>query len=140
MQIRANENPLSLCKFEDTYGQILEANIITNFNNSSISLLKFGDFENFSYGDLANNLIPSILHNFNDFLLYNDFIKFGKFNWFIKRTIPIDSVILLMIIISVKFKYQFITTEELSTYKNLINSVMYIINRKWFKMKNTKGC
>ena len=85
MQIRANENPLSLCKFEDTYGQILEANIITNFNNSSISLLKFGDFENFSYGDLANNLIPSILHNFNDFLLYNDFIKFGKFNWFIKE-------------------------------------------------------
>lgn len=138
MQIRANENPLSLCKFEDTYGQILEANIITNFNNSSISLLKFGDFENFSYGDLANNLIPSILHNFNDFLLYNDFIKFGKFNWFIKRTIPIDSVILLMIIISVKFKYQFITTEELSTYKNLINSVMYIINRKWFKNEKYK--
>jgi hypothetical protein len=132
------EDGLTLSKYEDTFGQILEANIIKNFNNSSISLLKYGDFENFSYDDLNNNLIPSILHNFNDFLQYDDFIKFGRFNWYVKRTIPIDSVIIMMVIISVKFKYKFIDNEEFAIYKNLINNVLFIINRKWFKNEKYK--
>lgn len=132
------QDDLTLSKYEDTFGQMLESNIIKNFNNSSISLLKFGNFDKVSYEDLNNNLIPSILHNFNDFLQYNDFIKFGRFNWYIKRTIPIDSVIIMMVIISVKFKYKFIDNEEFSIYKNLINNVLFIINRKWFKNEKYK--
>ncbi|EMG47054.1 hypothetical protein G210_2669 [Candida maltosa Xu316] len=138
LALEKHNGNLSLSKYEDTFGHILEANIITNFNNSSISLLKYGDFDNFSYDDLNNNLIPSILHNFNDFLQYNDFIKFGKFNWYIKRTIPIDSVIIMMVIISVKFKYKFINSDEFLVYKNLINNVLFIINRKWFKNEKYK--
>lgn len=61
------QDDLTLSKYEDTFGQMLESNIIKNFNNSSISLLKFGNFDKVSYEDLNNNLIPSILHNFNDF-------------------------------------------------------------------------
>lgn len=45
-----------------------------------------------------------------------------------------------MVIISVKFKYKFIDNEEFSIYKNLINNVLFIINRKWFKMKSINAC
>lgn len=129
---------LSLSKYEDTFGHLHEANIIKNFNNSSISLLKFNQFENFSYENMHNNLIPSILHNLNDFLKYNDFLKFGKYNWYVKRTIPLDSIILMFIIISVKFKYEFMTLGELCIYVKLINKSLFILNRKWFKNEKYK--
>ncbi|EGW35733.1 uncharacterized protein SPAPADRAFT_58929 [Spathaspora passalidarum NRRL Y-27907] len=129
---------LSLSQYEDTFGHIQEANIIKNFNNSSISLLKFNPSEDFSYGNMHNNLIPSILHNLNDFLKYNDFIKFGKYNWYIKRTIPLDSIILMFIIITVKFKYEFFTINELCIYVKLINKALFILNRKWFKNEKYK--
>lgn len=129
---------LSLSQYEDTFGHVLETNIIDNLNNSSISLLKFNQFENFSYGNMNNNLIPSILHNLNDFLKYNDFIKFGKFNWYIKRTIPLDSIILMFVIITVKFKYEFMTMNELCIYVKLINKALFILNRKWFKNEKYK--
>lgn len=129
---------LSLSQFEDTFGQIQEANIIINFDNSSISQLRFNQYENFTYENLHNNLIPSILHNLNDFLKYNDFIKFGKFNWYVKRTIPLDSIILLFIIICVKFKYEFMTINELIIYVKLINKALFILNRKWFKNEKYK--
>ncbi|CUM64410.1 uncharacterized protein PRCAT00002013001 [Priceomyces carsonii] len=129
---------LSFSKFEDTFGRCPEANIVVNFNNSSIAQLKFNQFGTFSYDNLHNNLIPSILHNLNDFLKYNDFIKYGKFNWYIKRTIPIDSIILLFIIICVKFKYEFMSLNELVIYVNLINKGLYILNRKWFKNEKYK--
>lgn len=129
---------LSLSQYEDTFGHVLETNIINNLNHSSISLLKFNQFENFSYENMNNNLIPSILHNLNDFLKYNDFIKFGKFNWYIKRTIPLDSIILMFVIITVKFKYEFMTMNELCIYVKLINKALFILNRKWFKNEKYK--
>lgn len=129
---------LSLSQYEDTFGRIQEANIIKNFNNSSISLLRFNQFENFSYENMHNNLIPSILHNLNDFLKYNDFIKFGKYNWYIKRTIPLDSIILMFILITVKLKYEFMTMNELCIYVKLINKALFILNRKWFKNEKYK--
>ncbi|KAK6459295.1 Zn-finger protein [Scheffersomyces xylosifermentans] len=129
---------LSLSQYEDTFGRIQEANIIKNFNNSSISLLRFNQFEKFSYENMHNNLIPSILHNLNDFLKYNDFIKFGKYNWYIKRTIPLDSIILMFIIITVKLKYEFMTLNELCIYVKLINKALFILNRKWFKNEKYK--
>ncbi|CAG87646.2 DEHA2E02288p [Debaryomyces hansenii CBS767] len=129
---------LSLSQYEDTFGQIQESNIINNFDNSTISQLKFSQHENFSYENLGNNLIPSILHNLNDFLKYNDFIKFGKFNWYVKRTIPLDSIILMLIIITVKFKYEFMTSNELVIYVKLINKALFILNRKWFKNEKYK--
>ncbi|KAG7661703.1 uncharacterized protein J8A68_004761 [[Candida] subhashii] len=137
----ANKNRggvLSLSQYEDTFGYIQEANIIQNFNNSSISLLKFNQFENFTYTNISKNLIPSILHNLNDFLKYNDFIKYGKYNWYIKRTIPLDSIILMMIIIAVKFKYEFIKVDELCIFVKLINKALFILNRKWFKNEKYK--
>lgn len=129
---------LSLSQYEDTFGKIQEANIVANFHNLSISQLKFSQFENFTYDNLNNNLIPSILHNLNDFLKYNDFIKFGKFNWYVKRTIPLDSIILMFIIIIVKFKYEFITVNELIVYVKLINKALFILIRKWFKNEKYK--
>lgn len=129
---------LSLSQYEDTFGKIQEANIVSNFHNLSISQLKFSQFENFTYDNLNNNLIPSILHNLNDFLKYNDFIKFGKFNWYVKRTIPLDSIILMFIIIIVKFKYEFITVNELIVYVKLINKALFILIRKWFKNEKYK--
>lgn len=129
---------LSLGQFEDTFGRIQEANIIKNFDNSSISQLKFNQNELFAYENLHNNLIPSILHNLNDFLKYNDFIKFGKFNWYVKRTIPLDSIILLFVIICVKFKYEFMTPQELVIYVKLINKALFILNRKYFKNEKYK--
>lgn len=129
---------LSLSQFEDTFGHLLEANIISNFDNSSISQLRFNQHENFTYENLHNNLIPSILHNLNDFLKYNDFIKFGKFNWYVKRTIPLDSIILLFVIICVKFKYEFMTINELMIYVKLVNKSLFILNRKWFKNEKYK--
>lgn len=129
---------LALSQFEDTFGRIQEANIITNFDNSSISLLRFNQSEMFSYENMHNNLIPSILHNLNDFLKYNDFIKFGKYNWYVKRTIPLDSIILLFVIICVKFKYEFMTVNELVTYVKLINKALFILNRKYFKNEKYK--
>ncbi|CUM55962.1 uncharacterized protein AC631_05332 [Debaryomyces fabryi] len=129
---------LSLSQYEDTFGQIQESNIIRNFDNSTISQLKFSQHENFSYENLGNNLIPSILHNLNDFLKYNDFIKFGKFNWYVKRTIPLDSIILMFIIITVKFNYEFMTSNELVIYVKLINKALFILNRKWFKNEKYK--
>ncbi|WPK26141.1 hypothetical protein PUMCH_003488 [Australozyma saopauloensis] len=129
---------LSLSQFEDTFGRIQEANIIKNFDNSSISQLKFNQNELFAYENLHNNLIPSILHNLNDFLKYNDFIKFGRFNWYVKRTIPLDSIILLFVIICVKFKYEFMTPTELVTYVKLINKALFILNRKYFKNEKYK--
>lgn len=129
---------LSLSQYEDTFGRIQESNIITNFDNSSISQLRFKQHELFTYENLNNNLIPSILHNLNDFLKYNDFIKFGKFNWYIKRTIPIDSIILLFIVICVKFKYDFMTVSELIIYVKLINKALFILNRKYFKNEKYK--
>ncbi|CAN3353708.1 hypothetical protein DICA1_A08636 [Diutina catenulata] len=129
---------LSLTKYEDTFGHLSEANIIKNFNNSSISQLKFNQFEDFSYENMHNNLIPSILHNLNDFLKYNDFIKFGKYNWYVKRTIPLDSIILMFVIIAVKFKYEFMQMAELCIYVKLINKALFILNRKWFKNEKYK--
>lgn len=129
---------LSLSQYEDTFGRIEEANIVANLNNSSISQLKFNEHANFSYENLSNNLIPSILHNLNDFLKYNDFIKFGKFNWFVKRTIPLDSIILMFIIIIVKFKYEFLNINELMVYVKLINKSLFILNRKYFKNEKYK--
>lgn len=129
---------LSLSQYEDTFGRIQEANIIRNFDNSSISQLKFNQSELFAYENLHNNLIPSILHNLNDFLKYNDFIKFGKFNWYVKRTIPLDSIILLFVIICVKFKYEFMTPNELIIYVKLINKALFILNRKYFKNEKYK--
>ncbi|ODV81432.1 uncharacterized protein CANTADRAFT_24379 [Suhomyces tanzawaensis NRRL Y-17324] len=129
---------LSMSQYEDTFGHLKEANIISNLNNSSISLLRFNQSENFSYENMHNNLIPSILHNLNDFLKYNDFIKFGKFNWYVKRTIPLDSIILMFIIITVKFKYEFMTLSELCVYVKLINKSLFILNRKWFKNEKYK--
>jgi hypothetical protein len=129
---------LSLAKYEDTFGYLQEANIIKNFDNCSISQLKFNQFENFSYENMHNNLIPSILHNLNDFLKYNDFLKFGKYNWYVKRTIPLDSIILMFVIITVKFKYEFMTLSELCVYVKLINKALFILNRKWFKNEKYK--
>lgn len=129
---------LALSQYEDTFGRIQEANIITNFDNSSISQLRFNQTELFTYEDMCNNLIPSILHNLNDFLKYNDFIKFGKFNWYVKRTIPLDSIILLFVIICVKFKYEFMTVNELIIYVKLINKALFILNRKYFKNEKYK--
>lgn len=130
--------PLSLSQYEDTFGRIQETNIIRNFDNSSISQLRFNQYELFTYENMHNNLIPSILHNLNDFLKYNDFIKFGKFNWYIKRTIPLDSIILLFVIICVKFKYEFMTLSELVIYVKLINKALFILNRKYFKNEKYK--
>lgn len=129
---------LSLSEYEDTFGRMQETNIIRNFNNSSISQLRFSQYELFTYENMHNNLIPSILHNLNDFLKYNDFIKFGKFNWYIKRTIPLDSIILLFVIICVKFKYEFMTLNELVIYVKLINKALFILNRKYFKNEKYK--
>lgn len=129
---------LSLSQHEDTFGRIQEANIISNFDNSSISQLRFNQYELFTYESLHNNLIPSILHNLNDFLKYNDFIKFGKFNWYIKRTIPLDLIILLFVIICVKIKYEFMTVSELVIYVKLINKALFILNRKYFKNEKYK--
>lgn len=129
---------LSLSEYEDTFGRMQEKNIIRNFNNSSISQLRFNQYELFTYENMQNNLIPSILHNLNDFLKYNDFIKFGKFNWYIKRTIPLDSIILLFVIICVKFKYEFMTLNELVIYVKLINKALFILNRKYFKNEKYK--
>lgn len=131
-------NSLALNAFEDTYGKMQETNIINNLDKSSISQLRFNTYELFYYENLQNNLIPSILHNLNDFLKYNDFIKFGKFNWYIKRTIPLDSIILLLVIICVKFKYDFIGTQELQIYVQLISKVLFIFNRKYFKNEKYK--
>lgn len=130
--------PLSLSQYEDTFGRIQETNIIRNFDNLSISQLRFNQYELFTYENMHNNLIPSILHNLNDFLKYNDFIKFGKFNWYIKRTIPLDSIILLFVIICVKFKYEFMTLSELVIYVKLINKALFILNRKYFKNEKYK--
>lgn len=129
---------LSLSQYEDTFGRIQEANIIQNFDNSSISQLKLNQNELFAYENLHNNLIPLILHNLNDFLKYNDFIKFGKFNWYVKRTIPLDLIILLFVIICVKFKYEFMTPQELVIYVKLINKALFILNRKYFKNEKYK--
>lgn len=129
---------LSLSEYEDTFGRMQETNIIRNFNNSSISQLRFNQYELFTYENMHNNLIPSILHNLNDFLKYNDFIKFGKFNWYVKRTIPLDSIILLFVIICVKFKYEFMTLNELIIYVKLINKALFILNRKYFKNEKYK--
>ena len=73
---KKRDGVLSLSQFEDTFGRIQEANIISNFDISSISLLKFNQFEDFTYENMTKNLIPSILHNLNDFLKYNDFFFF----------------------------------------------------------------
>lgn len=135
---KERESALSLSKYEDTFGKIQEANIISNFDSSSISQLRFNQHELFTYENLQNNLIPSILHNLNDFLKYNDFIKFGKFNWYVKRTIPLDSIILLFIIMCVKFKYEFMTVNELVIYVKLINKALFILNRKYFKNEKYK--
>lgn len=132
------ESVLSLSKYEDTFGRIQEANIISNFDSSSISQLRFNQHELFTYENLNNNLIPSILHNLNDFLKYNDFIKFGRFNWYVKRTIPLDSIILLFIILCVKFKYEFMTVNELVIYVKLIDKALFILNRKYFKNEKYK--
>lgn len=132
------ETALSLGKYEDTFGRIQEANIVSNFDSSSISQLRFNQHELFTYENLQNNLIPSILHNLNDFLKYNDFIKFGKYNWYVKRTIPLDSIILLFIIMCVKFKYEFMTVSELVIYVKLINKALFILNRKYFKNEKYK--
>lgn len=129
---------LSLSQYEDTFGRIQEANIIQNFDNLSISQLKLNQNELFAYENLHNNLIPLILHNLNDFLKYNDFIKFGKFNWYVKRTIPLDLIILLFVIICVKFKYEFMTPGELVIYVKLINKALFILNRKYFKNEKYK--
>lgn len=130
--------PLSLSEFEDTFGRIQEANIIKNFHESSIGLLQFNKSKLFSYNDIQTNLIPSVLHNLNDFLKYNDFIKFGKFNWYVKRTIPLDSIILLIAIMAVKLKYDYMKTEELVVYVKLVNKTLFILNRKYFKNEKYK--
>ncbi|CAH2353556.1 hypothetical protein CLIB1423_11S02432 [[Candida] railenensis] len=129
---------LSFGEYEDTFGLVQEANIISNFDGSTISQLKFNQYEDFTYSNLHNNLIPSILHNLNDFLKYNDFIKFGKYNWYVKRTIPLDSIILMFIVITVKFKYEFMTINEIGVYVKLINKSLFILNRKWFKNEKYK--
>lgn len=128
---------LALSEFEDTFGRSQEANIIGNFDQSSLAQLRF-DGKVFSYEDLHNNLIPSILHNLNDFLKYNDFIKYGKFNWYIKRTIPLDLIILLLVVICVKFKYDYMTVQELVVYVKLINKTLFIFNKKYFKNEKYK--
>ncbi|CCE72487.1 Piso0_000063 [Millerozyma farinosa CBS 7064] len=136
--VHPRSNSLSFNQFEDTFGRLSESNIISNFDNSSISQLKFNQHKSFSYENLNDNLIPSILHNLNDFLKYNDFIKFGKYNWYVKRTIPLDSIILMFIIIVVKLKYEFMTVNELAIYVKLINKALFILNRKWFKNEKYK--
>ena len=129
---------LSLGQYEDTFGRIPEANITKNFDNLSMSQLKFNQNEPFAYENLDKNLIPSILHNLNDFLKYNDFIKFGKFNWYVKRTIPLDLIIFLFVIICVKFKYRVMTANGLVLYVKLINKVLFILNHKYFKNNKYK--
>lgn len=138
LSFRKGSGSLALSEYEDTFGRLQETNIIKNFDNLSISQLKFNQHELFTYENMHNNLIPSILHNLNDFLKYNDFIKFGKFNWYVKRTIPLDSIIMLFVVICVKFKYDFMTLNELVIYVNLINKALFILNRKYFKNEKYK--
>ncbi|CAH6720468.1 hypothetical protein CLIB1444_04S00716 [[Candida] jaroonii] len=131
---------LSFNDFENTFQNLPEANLIRNFIHSTdfnINLT-FNQNINFSYKDLSNNLVPSLLHNLNDFLKYNDFLKFGKYNWYVKRTIPLDSIIMLFIVIIVKFKHQNIKFNELLVYVKLINKSLFILNRKWFKNEKYK--
>lgn len=136
--LSSSQLALLLSKYEDTFGHLAEANIIKNFNNSLILQLKFNQQEDFTYENMHNNLIPLILHNLNDFLKYNDFIKFGRYNWYVKRTIPLDLIILMFVIIAVKFKYEFMQMAELCVYVKLINKALFILNRKWFKNEKYK--
>lgn len=131
---------LSFNEYEDTFQSLAESNLIKNFlNYKDLNInLEFHKLNNFNYNDLSNNLIPSILHNLNDFLKYNDFLKFGKYNWYVKRTIPLDSIILLFIILVVKFKSQVIRFNELIIIVKLINKSLFILNRKWFKTEKYK--
>lgn len=137
---KATKGKLSFAEFDDTYHQTSEKNIIKNllnFKNLNLNL-NFNQFNNYDFYDLNNNLIPSILHNFNDFLKYNDFLKFGRYNWYVKRIIPLDSLILLFLIIIVKFKLEMIKFNELIIYVKLINKTLFIFNRKWFKNEKYK--
>lgn len=136
--VATRDGGLLLSEYEDTFGVVEEANIIANFDRATLLQLKFSRHESFSYENLHNNLIPSILHNLNDFLKYNDFIKFGKYNWYVKRTIPLDLIILMFIVVTVKFKYEFMTVGELGVYVKLINKALFILNRKWFKNEKYK--
>lgn len=57
----------------------------------------------YSYTDLQNNLLPSLLHYLDTFLLLSkkDMLKF---NWKLKNYIPIDELILLMNILVTNYK------------------------------------
>ncbi|GAV29223.1 hypothetical protein PMKS-002705 [Pichia membranifaciens] len=57
----------------------------------------------YSYTDLQNNLLPSLLHYLDTFLLLSkkDMLKF---NWKLKNYIPIDELILLMQVLATNYK------------------------------------
>lgn len=73
----------------------------TSNTNSNLNL-KLTSKE-YNYIDLQNNLLPSLLHYLDTFLLLakKDMLRF---NWKLKNYIPIDELILLMQILATNFK------------------------------------
>lgn len=93
-------------------------------NNSNLNLsLKNHEY---NYTDLQNNLLPSLIHYLDTFLLLSkkDMLKF---NWILKNYIPIDELILLMQILATNFK------SGMSQYENSpiidINLKIYLIDQ-----------
>lgn len=86
----------------------------------------------YSYTDLQNNLLPSLLHYLDTFLLLSkkDMLKF---NWKLKNYIPIDELILLMQILATNYKSGMLqgTQDDFSD----INLKIYLIDQTLNSLK-----
>lgn len=96
----------------------------THKTNSNLNL-RLNSTE-YSYTDLQNNLLPSLLHYLDTFLLLSkkDMLKF---NWKLKNYIPIDELILLMQILATNYKSG-IFQNEIDKFSD-INLKIYLIDQ-----------
>jgi hypothetical protein len=80
----------------------------------------------YTYTDLQNNLLPSLLHYLDTFLLLSkkDMLKF---NWKLKNYIPIDELILLMQILAANLKTG-MSQQEDSKFSD-INLKIYLVDQ-----------
>ncbi|TID28561.1 hypothetical protein CANINC_002434 [Pichia inconspicua] len=103
-----------------------ENNQINSHLNLKLSTLTY------TYTNLQNNLLPSLMHYLEGFLILSK-RDLAKFNWKLKNYIPIDELFLLMRILATNFRFG--ATQNTYDELNDLNMKIYLIDQTINSMK-----
>lgn len=104
-----------------------------------LSMLLPGNINEFSYCSLETNLVPSLVHSLGKYLESHDSIRFRRFNWYVKQSMPGDRLAMMLFVYVVKLKHQSVLFAELELYTSIIGKVLNLVNRNWSKAEDCQA-